>query len=124
MVYGAKFNLLAIVLQRQFQRASKLWNMGLNGGANKPWTALGNLRRAMKAYDSQETIPWTWLVAGVSVSVNRLVGQLEEALHQFRTGGREFQFKAFFNRSRREAKNLLELFADERLLVYFRKIDL
>ena len=124
VVYGAKLELGAILLQRQLKRVNKLRHDRALPWANKPWTAVGNFRRTMKSFGWQETAPWTWSVAGATVTVGLPPDQLSAMLHDLRVGWREFQFKQFLHSGRREARGLLERYSFDVLLRHFRCIDL
>ena len=124
VIYGAKFDISSIVLQRLWARATKLYHLGHLSWTKAYGSSIWTLRKRLQALGWQELRPYSWHCHLGTISVNTPIEGIGESLHLVRCSWREKQFEKWLQQKRREPQNMLQTHSKEQLLDFFRSTNL
>ena len=102
VVYGAKFDISSIALQRLWARATKLFHLGHLSWTKAFGSSIWILRKRLQDLGWQELRPFSWTCHLGTISVNTPSEGIGEALHLIRCSWREKQFEKWLHQKRRE----------------------
>ena len=124
VVYGAKFDISSIALQRLWARATKLFHLGHLSWTKAFGSSIWILRKRLQDLGWQELRPFSWTCHLGTISVNTPSEGIGEALHLIRCSWREKQFEKWLHQKRREPQQMLQTHTKEQLLGFYRCINL